>query len=75
MRKPTGISFSLQKVFYGQDVHGNRTRYIEPIAYFTDLHTALKEKSKHSMSFVFPFQCRFYPERRKEQSIIRVNYH
>ncbi len=75
MQTTEGILFSLQKIFFGNDSNGERVRYIEAIAYFRDLRSALDEKRKHPMSFVFPFRCTFHEDRRKTASIIRANYH
>jgi hypothetical protein len=75
MRKAKGTLFCVKKIFFGRSIEGNIIRYIEAIAYFTDLKKALQEKAKHSDSFVFPFQCHFHKDRRALKNIIRPNFH
>jgi len=75
MRKKRGTLYTVQKIFFGHDVGGKITRYIEAIAYYTDLKSALVEKAKHTNSFVFPFKCKFYRDRRIRKNIIRAHYH
>ncbi len=75
MQKIERMLFSLQKILFGRDMNGNMVRYTEAIGYFTDLKSALREKRKHKDSFVFPFQCRFYRDRRAAKNIIRAVFH
>ena len=75
MYKEKKILFTVMKIFFGEGLHGELVRYVESIAYFTNLNNALKEKSKHTNSFVFPFRCQFHKDRRALKNVIRVNYH
>jgi len=74
MRKEKAL-YSVKKIFFGEGLQGEIVRYIESIAYFTNLKNALEEKTKHKDSFVFPFKCQFHQDRRALKNIIRVNYH
>lgn len=74
MRKIKGALFSVQKIFFAPNIKGERSRYSEAIAYFTDLKNALKEKARHSNSFVFPVACKFHRDRRSTKGIIRANF-
>jgi len=75
MKKEKKALFTVEKIFFGHGIHGELIRYIESIAYFTNLKNALEEKIKHKNSFVFPFRCKFHKDRRALKNIIRVNYH
>ena len=75
MREVRGALFCVIKIFFGHSVEGNITKHMETIAYFTNLNNALKEKEKHSNSFVFPFKCHFHKDRRVLKNILRVNFH
>jgi len=75
MKKEKKSLFTVEKIFFGQDLQGELVRYIESIAYFTNFKSALEEKVKHTNSFVFPFNCQFHKDRRSLKNIIRVNFH
>ncbi|PHR56531.1 MAG: hypothetical protein COA44_07935 [Arcobacter sp.] len=75
MRRGKNTLFSVQKIFFGHTLEGELIRYIEAIAYFTNLQSALIEKAKHKGCFVFPFNCKFHKDRRKLSTILRANFH
>jgi len=75
MHSSKNVAFALKKTFISFDSLGNNFEYSEGIAYFTELRTALKEKANYPDSFVFPLQCYFQTERRKNSHLIRPNYH
>ena len=75
MQKARKVIFSVQKIFYAYDLHGQEKPYVEGVAYLTNFKDALKEKSKYSQSFVFPFKCRFHLDRREKSSLLRANFH
>jgi len=75
MQKEKSVLFSIQKVFLSHGLKGELIRYTEAIAYFTDFKSALKEKEKYKKSFVFPFKCKFYKNRRKKSGMLRANFH
>lgn len=74
MKKIIGMLYSVQKIFFAPGPRGERMRYSEAIAYFTNLKNALNEKAKHSNSFVFPHACTFHKDRRATKAIIRANF-
>lgn len=75
MKERHGVTFALKKVFLNFDAKGKAWRWIEDLAYFTDLNMALKEKKKYRDSFIFPFHCHFYKDRRAKDTLLRPLFH
>lgn len=75
MKERKKITFALKKAFFDFDAKGKVLRWIEELAYFTDLKMALKEKKNYKDSFVFPLYCHFYKDRRAKKSLLRPHFH
>jgi len=75
MKRVENVAFTLKRTFFSFDTRGNVLRYFEAIAYFTDLNSALKERGNYRDSFVFPFNCNFFHDRRVKKNLIRSTFH